>query len=201
MTLLPQILEKIGEKFNFSAKELRLLPLHQFILSWIEAIFQLDLKGPVSLVNGTDKKLENCGTLSDIGQFRKKLQNFWKKWENLRKTWNGDRRISENLGKNRNILKKNWRISGKMGKFEGKSQKNFKWWWENLGKFEEKLENFDTNWKTSEKDGKFEEKLENFETKLEDLEKIQKSREKWETTPNETRKFEEKSEKDFWREK
>ena len=76
-----------------------------------------------------------------------------------------------------------------MGKFEGKSQKNFKWWWENLGKFEEKLENFDTNWKTSEKDGKFEEKLENFETKLEDLEKIQKSREKWEKTSNETRKF------------
>ena len=47
--------------------------------------------------------------------------------------------------------------------------------WEILRK---KLENFDTNWKTSEKDGKFEEKLENFETKLEDLEKIQKSREK-----------------------
>ena len=88
-----------------------------------------------------------------------------------------------------------------MGKFEGKSQKNFKWWWENLGNFEEKLENFDTNWKTSEKDGKFEEKLENFETKLEDLEKIQKSREKWEKTSNETRKFWGEIGKNFWQEK
>ena len=88
-----------------------------------------------------------------------------------------------------------------MGKFEGNSQKNFKWWWENLGKFEEKLENFDTNWKTSEKDGKFEVKLENFETKPEDLEKIQKSREKWEKTSNETRKFWGEIGKNFWQEK
>ena len=98
------------------------------------------------------KKLENCGTLSDIGQFRKKLQNFWKKMGKSQKNlkwW------SENFGKfgeKSEHFEKNWRISGKMGKFEGKSQKNFKWWWENLGKFEEKLENFDTNWKTSEKD-------------------------------------------------
>ena len=144
-------------------------------------------------------KIVELWAISD--NFGKSCKISGKKWENLRKTWSGDRRISENLGKNRNILKKTGEFREKWENLREnlrKTSNGDERIWENLrknwkiliqtGKLLKKTENLRKNWKILKQNWKIWKKSKN----------LVRNEKKPQMKPE---NFEEKSEKIFGKKK